>query len=165
MMKVTQKGRWYKDVPQPVPMSPAICQDGVATIFTTARSTAPARASAGLALQAGAVPDHGEIPAFGAAFALITLHARFGDLGAFAGAGGQVDALGGGQGGRGDGGDERARLDRRIGLQCRGTEDRGDRRRHALRIGDIGGAGGTATSGTFNDLQPLVHFASSVQGR
>ena len=41
------------------------------------RSRAAACRSAGVALQAGAVPHHREVAAFGAALALIALHARF----------------------------------------------------------------------------------------
>lgn len=38
---------------------------------------AAARRTAGVALQAGAVANHGEVATLGAALALITLHARF----------------------------------------------------------------------------------------
>jgi hypothetical protein len=43
-------------------------------------STAPRRAAAGVALQARAVADHGEIAAFGAGFADVAFHPRFGAL-------------------------------------------------------------------------------------
>ena len=41
------------------------------------RSTAPRGPAAGLALEEGAIADHGEIAAFGAGFADIAPHARF----------------------------------------------------------------------------------------
>ncbi len=40
-------------------------------------STAPRRRPAGVALQARAVADHGEVAAFGAGFADVAFHARF----------------------------------------------------------------------------------------
>src|SRR5687767_13963758 len=41
-------------------------------------STTPAGRAAGVAFQAGAVPNHGEVAAFAAAFAFVALEARFG---------------------------------------------------------------------------------------
>src|SRR5271163_3408362 len=41
-------------------------------------SAAPRRGAAGVALEAGAVADHGEVAAFGAGFADVAFHARFG---------------------------------------------------------------------------------------
>jgi hypothetical protein len=43
-------------------------------------SAAPRRGAAGVALEAGAVAHHGEVAAFGAGFADIALHPRFGPL-------------------------------------------------------------------------------------
>jgi hypothetical protein len=43
-------------------------------------STAPRRAAASVALEARAVAHHGEVAAFGAGFADIAFHARFGAL-------------------------------------------------------------------------------------
>src|SRR5271163_5020185 len=43
-------------------------------------STAPGSRPAGVALQAGPVADHGEVAAFGAGFADVAFHARFGAL-------------------------------------------------------------------------------------
>src|SRR6202042_3061841 len=43
-------------------------------------SAAPRRPAAGVALEAGAVADHGEIAAFGAGFADVAFHPRFGAL-------------------------------------------------------------------------------------
>ena len=42
------------------------------------RSRAPRRPAARVALQAGAVADHGEVAAFGAGFADVAFHPRFG---------------------------------------------------------------------------------------
>ncbi len=46
----------------------------------TKRSAAAAGRAASVALQAGAIADHGEVAAFGATLALVALNARLGDL-------------------------------------------------------------------------------------
>src|SRR5690606_25355839 len=55
--------------------------------------TAPARAAAGVAFQAGAVSHHREVAALGAGFALVALHARGGGLGGLVALRGSLRAL------------------------------------------------------------------------
>lgn len=57
------------------PKSPELSPGFVLSFLATPTCTA-----AGVTFQAGAVADHGEIAAFRAVFALITLHAGHGDL-------------------------------------------------------------------------------------
>ena len=57
--------------------SPALSDECPQTLN---RLAAAARGAAGVALEAGTVADHGEVAAFGAAFAFIALHPGLCDL-------------------------------------------------------------------------------------
>src|SRR5690348_17401283 len=73
-----RRGRGANRAPQFLPQSR--CRPGGCSRKAALRSTTAAGAAAGLAFVAGPVADQGEVAAFAATVALVTLHTRLLDL-------------------------------------------------------------------------------------